>query len=45
MEHVTFESKDNLELYSLTPAGLEEWNRIKKWLNMLVCGDERYSMR
>ncbi|MEA2035392.1 MAG: transcriptional regulator [Euryarchaeota archaeon] len=40
MEHVTFESKDNLELYSITPAGLEEWNRIKKWLDMLVCGDE-----
>jgi len=40
MENVTFESKYNLELYSITPAGLEEWNKMKKWLDMLVCGDE-----
>jgi DNA-binding PadR family transcriptional regulator len=38
MEKVTFESR-TLELYAITPAGLEEWNRIKKWLDMLVCGD------
>ena len=29
MEKVRFESKENLELYVLTPAGLEEWNKIK----------------
>lgn len=39
MKKVTFESRI-LELYSITPAGLEEWNRMKKWLDLLVCGDE-----
>ena len=37
-EFVTFESKE-LEVYSITLEGLEEWNKTKKWLDMLVCGD------
>lgn len=40
MEKVRFESKENLELYVLTPAGLEEWNKIKNWFDMLVCEGE-----
>ena len=40
MEKVRFESKENLELYVITPAGLEEWNKIKNWLNMLICEEE-----
>lgn len=40
MREVPFEGKENLELYSITSAGLEEWNKIKNWLEMLVCGDE-----
>ncbi|QYZ80178.1 transcriptional regulator [Methanofollis formosanus] len=39
MEKVTFESK-NLELYSITPVGLEEWKKIKKWFGLLIGGDE-----
>lgn len=40
MEKVTFESKENLELYVITPAGLEEWNKIKNWFSMFVCEGE-----
>ena len=40
MEKVSFETKDNLELYVITPAGLEEWDKIKTWLDMLVCEEK-----
>ncbi|UUX92963.1 transcriptional regulator [Methanoplanus endosymbiosus] len=40
MQKVPFESKENLELYTITPSGLEEWNKIKKWLVMLI-GEEK----
>jgi DNA-binding PadR family transcriptional regulator len=37
-EIVSFEKKE-IELYSITQEGLEEWEKIKKWLGTLINGD------
>jgi len=38
-EKVTFERKE-LELFAITPEGLEEWRRTREWLcKFLCCGD------
>ena len=39
-EKVTLEGKE-LELYSITPEGCEEWNKVKAWLcKLLGCGED-----
>lgn len=38
-EIVSFESKE-MELYSITDEGLEEWEKIRNWLAMLINGGE-----
>ncbi len=38
-EMVSFESKE-IELYAITHEGLEEWEKIREWLAMLINGGE-----